>query len=162
MKRLASKQLQPIPNYLTKIAEQYGIKSLYRETTYVDCNQGACAGDEIMLGEFDDEDKEIIAFFHELAHCTFNDHVKELLSIEKLPLKMSFLSNEGLCWEYAFCLAAKHGYTWELDSPIYEYAFNCLVTYVCHEYDRVGRRGDVYKKEENYIKEQFKLLNKGY
>lgn len=157
------KQMQPIPDYLIKIAEQYGIKNLYRDTTHVGFNQGACAGnDTIILGEFDDNEKEIIAFFHELAHCKFHEHMKEFLSVEKLPLFASHLSNEGLCWEYAFCLASKHGYTWALGNPIYKYSFDCLLTYICHEYDRVGVYGESYKETQNDIRKKFELLNKGY
>ena len=48
------------------LADKYKV-SVNRFPTDVERNHGACAGEDIMLGEFDDPDIEIVAFFHELG-----------------------------------------------------------------------------------------------
>ena len=140
--------MNALPIYLVEIAKKYNIKLTRSE--YCGYNEGASAGDEIMLGDFDDKDKEIVAFFHELAHCTFRKDIEKIHNI-KAPKFLSFLSNEGLCWEYGLYLAKINGYEWELNSEIYKYAHEQYLTYICNEYDRSLYRNEYNKSAEEII-----------
>lgn len=149
-----------LPNYLIELAKKYDIK-LIRSTEICEDNEGASAGcDEIMLGNFDNKDNEIFAFFHELAHCKFNNDMEKLLGI-KAPMKLSFLSNEGLCWEYGLYLAKANGYEWSFDSEVYKYAYSRYLTYVAGEYDRASYRNE-YNNASDEINKKLRLNKEGH
>lgn len=111
-------------NKLQTIANKYRVKVTFNVNETEDKNNGGSSGNEIWLGEFDDVDLLTIAFFHELAHClsqTVLNHRKYCSSI---------LADEGFTWEYAFELAARHGYTWDIKHKVYKYAEKNLRSYV--------------------------------
>jgi len=57
-----------IPEKLQTLAKKYGV-AVERNAEMADHNQGAHAGTDIWLGEFDDPDLEVVAFFHEVGHA---------------------------------------------------------------------------------------------
>lgn len=124
--------MSAIRKELIDIANKYGCK--VKRSLMCEKNEGASAGDLIMLGEYDNEDCENIAFFHELAHCTFHLTAEKIFKVEA-PLQLSFLSTEGVCWEYGLFIAKANGYEWDLDSEAYKYAYDRYFTYVNNEYD---------------------------
>lgn len=127
---------KPLSDELLRLAKKYGIR-LVRDVDNMPDNSGASGGnDEIMLSNYDSADCELIAFFHELAHCTFFTNMKQYLGVDNV-MCLSILSLEGACWEYGLLLAKKNGYEWSIDSEPYKYAYNEYLTYINNEYDKV-------------------------
>lgn len=119
----------PIRGEFITIAAHHGV-SVVRDLWNESLNRGSSSGDRIMLGEFDDEEIEIAAFFHELGHCESHkrlgpDHVY-----------MSTLSMEGMAWEVGFSIAADYGYAWNFYHPVKQWARQQLATYL--EGDNAG------------------------
>lgn len=104
---------------IQKLAKAYG----ERVARHPDCprNHGA-HGNGIMLGEFDDSDLEIVAFFHELGHTKSPEVVKR-------GCVMCPLSGEGLAWEIGLGLAFDQGYQWAYNSKEMRWAREQLATY---------------------------------
>ena len=107
---------------LKRIADQYQVNVTFNCETE-EKNNGSYAGNEMWLGEFDDIDLLTVAFFHELAHCLS----KTVLVHRKYC--SSRLADEGFAWEYGFELAARYGYTWDINHEVYRYAEQRLRTY---------------------------------
>jgi len=103
------------------LADKYKVP-VNRFPTDVERNHGASAGDDIMLGEFDDPDIELVAFFHELGHVLMNRRVHRGCS-------MCTLSREGMAWEMGLDAAWAEGYTWEYQSKEMAWARAQLKTY---------------------------------
>lgn|SRR5574344_494493 len=124
---------QPLPQKLVDIAKQYDI-DLIRDIVYCEDNSGY-SSDYIGLGNFDDADIEVIAFFHELAHILMYNRICNDLQISHQNMfSLCELSNEGMAWEYAILLAKKHGYTYDdFDCKELKYARNCLKSYIDSE-----------------------------
>lgn len=93
-----------------------------RFPTDVERNHGACAGEDIMLGEFDDPDIEIVAFFHELGHVLMNRRPNR-------GYTMCTLSREGAAWELGLDAAWAEGFEWKYQSKEMEWARAQLKTY---------------------------------
>ncbi|MGO9115784.1 MAG: hypothetical protein ACLP9L_41790 [Thermoguttaceae bacterium] len=111
-----------IDDTILDIAAQYADIVVHFDDENCSRNNGACAGKDIFLGEFDDDSIKMFAFFHELAHAVFPFHGAEY--------HLSAISCEGAAWEYAIGLAAKHGYKYDYDSPEFQYGRQKLYTYV--------------------------------
>ena len=111
-----------IPDRLKKLSEKYNV-SVQRDPK-CDRNEGASAGFDIYLGEFDDPDIELVAFFHELGHCLSN------ILVCRRGYTMCTLSSEGLAWELGLGLAYENGYTWDYHSKEMIYARSRLETYI--------------------------------
>lgn len=112
--------MQKISETILRLAQKYNV-SVSRSN---DCDRnhgGSCGIDTIFLGEFDDPDIELVAFFHELGH----------LKAAETPRKyyLTIISKEGCAWELGLDLAFENGYNWEPDSKEYEYAKQCLLSY---------------------------------
>lgn len=113
---------------IIKIAKQYGVSAI-RDTENCKKNNGASAGREIFLGEFEDPQIELAAFFHELGHALSNELVL------KRGRVMSKISGEGVAWEIGFGMAFEHGYEWDYDSHVMKWAREQLRSYIGGEYD---------------------------
>lgn len=120
---------------LRKIANENGIDIDFDNSfdNTIPFNQAASYGEFICMNTYNNVDNLTAAFFHELAHCKF-DAIREKA---ELPVSgfACMLSNESMCWELGFSLAAKYGYTWKYDHPVYVYAYRCLFTYVFGDSD---------------------------
>jgi hypothetical protein len=106
---------------ISDIASEYGA-TLERDIENCGKNRGASAGKYIFLGEFDDPQIELIAFFHELGHVTSDIGEREYF--------MTKLSQEGMAWEVGLTLAKKHGFAWDYDCDSMKWARKQLFTYV--------------------------------
>lgn len=117
-----------LPGEIIKIAKDKDV-FIVRDTDNCGKNYGASAGNDIFLGEFDDPEIELAAFFHELGHALMN----------KLILKrgcvMSTLSGEGTAWELGLGIAFEYGHKWEHDSHVMKWARKQLRSYINGEYD---------------------------
>lgn len=114
---------------IRKIAKKYNV-SVSRDSYNCENNEGACAGKNIYLGEFDNHSIEIVAFFHELGHALSNELVC------KRGCTMTRVSSEGLAWELGLGLAFDNGYKWGHDSPEMKYARERFRTYNKEEHYR--------------------------
>lgn len=94
-----------ISQTMKDVAAKYGA-TVRRDTENCDDNQGASAGKEIFLGNFNDLNIELLAFFHELGHTLSS-------TICKRGEVMTILSGEGLAWELGLGIAFEHGYEWD-------------------------------------------------
>lgn len=112
--------MTPLPTKLVEIAERFSCRLTRCE--YCDRNQGAAAGNELFLGEFDDPDIEIVAFFHELGH---------FVSGHRLDVThwLCTVTREAVAWEVGFQLAREYGHDWDYDSKQRTYARQCLSSY---------------------------------
>ena len=110
-----------IPNIIIDIANEYNV-SVIRDTENCDDNYGSCAGKEIFLGNFDDPEIELIAFFHELGHTLSS-------TVCKRGCVMTRISGEGLAWELGLGIAFEHGYEWDYDSHVMKWAREQFATY---------------------------------
>lgn len=108
---------------IARIAEEHNICVSFNDEN---CNKNMASSTNncIFLGEFDDNDIELFAFFHELGHCTFPS---------KATYHMSTLSNEGAAWEYGISLAAKYEYKYDYNSKEFKYGRKQLATYLKSE-----------------------------
>lgn len=117
---------QPIPKFLQKVAKYYGI-SIERDSrlgyeqavhlVWSPSNLG-----QIVLGDFIDEERELLAFFHELGH--------ELA--KRLTVKHRYLNKqavEGIAWELGLDAAYRFGFEWEEGDPALQWAINCFNSY---------------------------------
>lgn len=110
----------PIRDFIVQIARDLSIQV----SRHKDCpdNAGAQCGDEIYLGEFDDPDIEVVAFFHEVGHVLSN----RLLESNYFLCKISC---EGAAWEFGLSCAWRYGYKWEHNSKQFNWARSQLETY---------------------------------
>lgn len=104
------------------LAAKYNVQ-VNRFPTDIERNRGACAGEDIMLGEFDDPDIELVAFFHELGHVLMNRRPHRGYS-------MCTISREGMAWEMGLDAAWAEGFTWEYQSKEMKWAREQLKTYI--------------------------------
>ena len=116
-----------IPKNIVHIANLYEV-SVIRDVENCGKNSGACSGNMIYLGEFNDPQIELMAFFHELGHHEANKLVKG-------RSYMSKLSCEGTAWELGLGIAANYGYKYENNHPAIIWARKQLRSYVDGEYD---------------------------
>ena len=114
--------MKRIPTYLINIAKEYNV-TIKRDTKNCEDNQGASAGRDIYLGNFDDTEIETVAFFHELGHILSNEIVC------KRGYTMTTISSEGLAWELGLGIAFEHGYEWDYNSHVMKWARDQLRTY---------------------------------
>lgn len=125
--------IHKIPEELYNIANEYNIK-LERDVCHVEPNQAASSGNEIMLGNFDDSDTEMVAFFHELAHCIMFNVVYSAVGVKRTKdsHSLSVLSTEGMAWEFAMILAEKYNYKiYKLpEMKGFKFAKKCLKSYM--------------------------------
>ena len=112
--------MSKIDDTILEIASQYAV-NVHLNDEHCGHNEGGRAGIDIYLGEFDDKNIKLFAFFHELAHATF--------PLNGAKYHMSKLSQEGACWEYAIGLAAKHGYKYDYDSKELVYGRQAYYSY---------------------------------
>lgn len=117
-----------LPDTIIKIAKSKGV-SVVRDTYNCDKNYGASSVNEIFLGEFDDPEIELAAFFHELGHTLMNKFIL------KRGYVMSTLSGEGTAWELGLGIAFEYGYKWDHNSHVMKWARKQLRSYVDGEYD---------------------------
>jgi hypothetical protein len=82
------------------------------------------------MGEFDDPEIEIAAFFHELGH-----HVMSTTVLRGRGYTMSTMSAEGTAWEVGFGLAYEHGYVWNYSHKVMDWARKQLGSYWTSEYN---------------------------
>ena len=71
-----------------------------------DKNYSFIVGNEIFMGEYDDNDIKIIALFHEVGHFA---------SCNQLNIKttMSIISGEGIAWEFGISIAKNYGFVYD-------------------------------------------------
>lgn len=110
-----------IPHFFKQIAHKYNA-TVIRDVENCDKNSGGSAGKEIFLGEFDDPEIEIVAFFHELGHTLSS-------TVCKRGCVMSKISGEGLAWELGLGIAFEHGYKWDYYSHVMKWAREQYATY---------------------------------
>jgi len=130
--------MNSIPIEITRISKENNV-SVVRDTVNCDKNYGACAGDEIFLGEFDDPKIEIAAFFHELGH------IVNRRNGTGRHFRMSMISQEGAAWETGFDLAYKYGHNYDYKSDVMIWARKQLSSYIDGEYDDTKQ----YRDEKN-------------
>ncbi len=118
LRKVRQRMLSP---RIKELAVKYDV-SVNRFPTDVQRNHGACAGDDIMLGEFDDPDIELVAFFHELGHVLLRRFLTR-------GCTMCTLSHEGAAWEFGMEAAFDEGYRWEYQSKEMSWARAQLKTY---------------------------------
>lgn len=111
-----------IPDIMVSIANEYNV-SVIRDIDNCDKNYGSSAGKEIFLGNFDDPEIELVAFFHELGHTLSS-------TVCKRGYTMSKMSGEGLAWELGLGIAFEHGYKWNYNSHVMVWARKQLATYI--------------------------------
>jgi len=116
--------MSEIPQKLCTLADKYEV-TLARDAELADPNQGSHAGTDIWLGEFDDPDLEVVAFFHEVGHA-----LSRKKRFYPLECGMCELSMEAVAWELGFSLAHDEGYRWSYDSKQMEYARKCFFSYL--------------------------------
>ena len=117
--------MKDIPEELILIAKKYNV-TVQRDVENCDDNYGASAGKEIWLGNFDDPEIEIVAFFHELGHTLSS-------TVCKRGYTMTKLSGEGLAWELGLGIAFEYGYKWNYDSHVIVWARDQLKTYCSYK-----------------------------
>lgn len=117
-----------LPEEIIKISEKHGV-SVFRDIENCNKNSGTSAGHEIFLGEFDDPQIELAAFFHELGHTLSNKLVL------KRGRRMCTLSGEGTAWEIGLGIAFENGYKWDHDGRVMKWARKQLRSYIDGEYD---------------------------
>lgn len=105
------------------LAETYGV-NFRRRTEEEHRNRGYCAVD-VELGEFDDPDCEVLAFFHEIAHMK----TMELIGLERTHT-LCTISDEGMAWEIGIALARKHGFKYDFYHPALNWCREQLRSYV--------------------------------
>lgn len=87
-------------------------------------NSSYIIGDTIYLGIYDDINKKIISFFHEIGHHIIDrDFIDETIKKQNC----SFLI-EQKCWQIGFELAEQYKYCF--DSDVYEWANEQTKTYL--------------------------------
>lgn len=116
-----------IPEYIQLIAKDYNV-SIQRDTENCEDNHGASAGKDIYLGNFNDPEIEIVAFFHELGHALSNKLVC------KRGSTMTKLSAEGLAWELGLGIAFDYGYEWDYYNYVMVWAREQFKTYFKEEH----------------------------
>lgn len=121
-----------LPEVIKELAVKYGVNVQRNDER--GRNAGASAGKDIWLGEFDNEDLELISFFHELGHTLSNERVL------KRGCQMSMLSGESLAWEIGLGIAYEHGYEWDYYSDTMKWARRQLRSYIDGEYDDTKER----------------------
>ncbi len=114
--------MKELPIIIYEIAEKYRA-NVSRDTENCDCNSGGSAGRNIWLGEFDDDEIELAAFFHELGHVLSDEYVL------KRGKTFTKLSGEGLAWELGFGISFEHGYEWDYNSHVMKWAREQFRTY---------------------------------
>jgi len=117
-----------LPENILSLAKELGV-SVRRETVYCSKNHGSSAGEDIYLGEFDDPNIELVAFFHEVGHVKSKDFLHNRTHY------MSHMSKEGLAWELGLTIASEKGFTWDYDSKEMKWAREQMASYVNGEYD---------------------------
>jgi len=118
--------MKEISETILRLAQKYNVS--VSRCPCCDPNQGgSCGTDTIFLGEFDDPDLELTAFFHELGHTQ--------AAQTKRKYYLNKISEEGHAWELGLDLALENGYIWEPGSKEYEYAKECLLSYKENEYN---------------------------
>jgi len=122
-KNIILKREHLIPKVILDIANKYKV-SVIRDIKNCGKNYGASAGMDIFLGDFDDPEIELIAFFHELGHALSNKLVC------KRGFTMCKLSGEGLAWELGLGIAFEYGYQWDYNSYPMQWARKQLKTYI--------------------------------
>ncbi|MFW9872245.1 MAG: hypothetical protein ACFFG0_04010 [Candidatus Thorarchaeota archaeon] len=110
-----------LPDVIIELSKKYKVS--VERSRFCDRNEGASAGQDIFLGEFDDPDIEIVAFFHELGHCISRESSKRRYT-------MCILSGEGHAWEVGLDVAFQNGYKWDYYSKEMKWARGRLATYV--------------------------------
>lgn len=117
MNMIVSKRIQ-------EIAKKYNVE-VVRDVENCENNQAAYCGEEIVLGYFDDENKdnELVAFFHELGHVEAGKRLKRSSYFSKI-------SQESMAWEVGLNIAKEEGYEWNYYSPQMDYARTCLASYL--------------------------------
>jgi hypothetical protein len=80
----------------------------------------------IGLTHFDNEDIELIAFYHELSHIILGQKMQKAGN----KVHLCTLSNEGAAWEMAFNLAAADGFQFDYYHPTRQWAREQLKTYL--------------------------------
>lgn len=128
---------EDVQNIIINLAEKYKITlvSVEDNTKYNGDRRNmmyAC-GDEISLNTFDDPDIELLTFFHELGHVIDYRKHKE---IKRWHLCM--ISKEAIAWEIGLDIAAKEGFIWDYKSKQYNYARDCLKSYIESDIDPLG------------------------
>lgn len=140
---------------LQKIADEYNVDVSFNHPIgciIINYNQAIALPDDnmIVMSEYNNIDKFTIAFFHELAHCKYNDFIN-LPSIDVF----SDMIEEATCWDIGFRLAKKYGYIWDKNHLVYKYAYQCMLTYTFDVKDDMLRDGldiRLFKKDmESYI-----------
>jgi hypothetical protein len=115
-----------------QIADKYGIKVhkvvkgdkyclANGEDTYTNCSFSA-GRDEIFIGVYDEKDKEIASFFHELGHC-LSTNMEQFDSEELLKWHI-----ELDAWMVGLIEAYKYKYL--MQPSTFEYIIQCLNTYI--------------------------------
>lgn len=130
---------------LRRIAEKYDTTIIFANKTYWDRfgligakNSGCAMGSkEILLNEFDDEDKLILAFFHELAHIILKHATRRSpVNHEKVwkfeeewhyTFDPATVRRETDAWGLADTLAIEHGYWFKKST--YMWAKDALNSY---------------------------------
>lgn len=128
-----------LPKIFGTIADSLNIK-VHRDVVNCDPNQGGYAGNDVWLGEFEDDDLEMVAFFHEIGHVVAGRFMKR-------ETYMSILSREALAWEVGLNFAAMFGYKWDYSSKELRYARKCLFSYL---------EDDAVVEELKEVKEEIK------
>lgn len=126
-----------IPTNIQDLAAAYNV-SVSRDTVNTTINEGASAGRDIYLGNFDDPDLELVAFFHELGHVLSEERVC------KRGCVLNVLSREGLAWELGLGIAFKHGHEWDHKSKEMKYARCHFISYVNNDATKI----DIAEAEE--------------
>ena len=102
------------------ISTQYGVVLIYNENMP---NQALCDNKTIYMGVFEDQDKETLAFFHELGHAMSDTVIKGRAHF------FSMLSREGLAWEIGLGIAFQHGIEFHPNHPAMIWARTQFETY---------------------------------
>ncbi len=120
-------KVNQIPENIKQYAKKYEV-TVRRDTVYCEMNHAASADGEIFLGDFNNPEIEIGAFFHELGHIMIGREMRR-------GFYMSKISQEGWAWEKGLELAHENGFEWSYEGNIHKWARQQLRSYIGGEYD---------------------------
>lgn len=111
-----------------EIAQAHGLRWSRENSPFGSKNHASLVGSEIVLYEFDDPEKELLAYFHELGHYLSNE--------EFGSMHFSISMNESHAWTLGLQKLYKLGYRWDVysDEP-FKWAFEAFSSYYFCEVD---------------------------
>lgn len=86
---------------IMRLLDSYQLQLVSASEMEVDDNNGAVAGTQVSFGKFDDIEKFLLAFFHELGHVLMTENVIKLLKYNTYMIELE-------CWYIGLHMAREH------------------------------------------------------